>query len=62
MEFRWVALITLWTMVAGPMFDSPSAPARGARVRTAAVSSESRTATIRPCSTPNVSKPSHLPR
>ena len=23
MEFRWIALITLWTLLAGPMFDSP---------------------------------------
>lgn len=26
MEFRWIALITLWTLIAGPMFDSPSNP------------------------------------
>jgi len=23
MEFRWIAFITLWTLLAGPMFDSP---------------------------------------
>lgn len=23
MEFRWIALLTLWTLLAGPMFDSP---------------------------------------
>jgi hypothetical protein len=23
MEFRWIALITLWTLLAGPIFDSP---------------------------------------
>jgi hypothetical protein len=23
-EFRWIALITMWTLLAGPMFDSPS--------------------------------------
>ncbi len=23
MEFRWIALITLWTLLAGPMFDAP---------------------------------------
>lgn len=23
MEFRWVAIIALWTLLAGPMFDSP---------------------------------------
>jgi hypothetical protein len=22
MEFRWIALIALWTLLAGPMFDS----------------------------------------
>jgi hypothetical protein len=22
-EFRWVALITLWTMLIGPVFDQP---------------------------------------
>jgi hypothetical protein len=25
MEFRWIALITLWTLLAGPIFDSPLA-------------------------------------
>jgi hypothetical protein len=24
MEFRWIAILTLWTLLAGPMFDSPS--------------------------------------
>ena len=23
MEFRWIAILTLWTLLAGPMFDSP---------------------------------------
>ncbi len=23
MEFRWVIVITLWTMLAGPVFDTP---------------------------------------
>ncbi|MBI3408848.1 MAG: hypothetical protein HY040_10865 [Planctomycetes bacterium] len=23
MEFRWIAIITLWTLLAGPVFDSP---------------------------------------
>ncbi|MFO0969130.1 MAG: hypothetical protein U0793_26545 [Gemmataceae bacterium] len=22
MEFRWIAIIALWTLLAGPMFDS----------------------------------------
>ncbi len=24
MEFRWIAILTLWTLLAGPMFDSPT--------------------------------------
>ncbi len=31
MEFRWIALITLWTLLAGPMFDSPLAKSHPAR-------------------------------
>ena len=23
MEFRWVAIITLWTLIVGPIFDQP---------------------------------------
>jgi hypothetical protein len=23
-EFRWVAIITLWTLIVGPIFDQPS--------------------------------------
>jgi len=31
-EFRWVALITLWTLLVGPVFDqSPRAHTRPAR-------------------------------
>ena len=26
MEFRWIAIIALWTLLAGPMFDSPLGP------------------------------------
>lgn len=33
MEFRWVAFITLWTVLSGPIFSSPSkAPARNKAV------------------------------
>jgi len=28
MEFRWVAIITLWTLLAGPIFDSPLTPTK----------------------------------
>jgi hypothetical protein len=31
MEFRWIALIALWTMVSGPIFGTPSGPASGSR-------------------------------
>ena len=26
MEFRWVALIALWTLLSGPIFSAPSGP------------------------------------
>lgn len=29
MEFRWIALITLWTLLAGPMFDTPLGVPKG---------------------------------
>jgi hypothetical protein len=29
MEFRWVALIALWTLVSGPILGTPSGPALG---------------------------------
>jgi hypothetical protein len=28
MEFRWAALISLWTMLAGPALKTPRAPTR----------------------------------
>jgi hypothetical protein len=28
MEFRWVALITLWTMLIGPVMDMPLASSK----------------------------------
>jgi len=31
MEFRWVALIALWTVVSGPIFTTPKGPAAGSR-------------------------------
>jgi hypothetical protein len=38
MNFRWVALIALWTLLAGPIFAGPPGKAgarQAARVRTA---------------------------
>jgi hypothetical protein len=26
MQFRWVALIALWTLISGPLFGPPAAP------------------------------------
>lgn len=38
MEFRWIALITLWTLLAGPMFDVPlKAPRPQAETNAAAL-------------------------
>jgi len=31
MEFRWVALIALWTVVCGPIFATPNVPTAGSR-------------------------------
>jgi hypothetical protein len=28
MEFRWVALIALWTLLSGPIFSTPSGSSR----------------------------------
>lgn len=28
MEFRWVALVALWTLISGPIFSTPSIPAK----------------------------------
>jgi len=40
MEFRWIAVLTLWTLLVGPMLDSPlgqpkvrSQPAKSVRAR-----------------------------
>jgi hypothetical protein len=33
MEFRWIAFITLWTLLAGPMFDSPLNVAKSQQTR-----------------------------
>jgi hypothetical protein len=33
MEFRWIAIITLWTLLAGPMFDSPLGTSGSSEVR-----------------------------
>ncbi len=39
MQFRWIAAITLWTFLSGPIFSSPmsSAPARSGRSLPAAL-------------------------
>ena len=36
MEFRWIAVLTLWTMLIGPMLDTPvgAAKARSQPTRT----------------------------
>jgi hypothetical protein len=26
MQFRWIALIALWTLISGPIFGPPAAP------------------------------------
>jgi hypothetical protein len=31
MEFRWIALIALWTLLSGPILGTPSGPAHGDR-------------------------------
>jgi hypothetical protein len=36
-EFRWVALITLWTMLIGPVFDLSPSASRAQQTRTQAV-------------------------
>lgn len=28
MEFRWVSIIALWTLLSGPIFSTPSSPPR----------------------------------
>ena len=40
MEFRWIAVLTLWTLLVGPMLEAPlgqlkarSQPAKSARAR-----------------------------
>ena len=33
MEFRWIAIITLWTLLAGPMFDSSVNASRSQQTR-----------------------------
>jgi hypothetical protein len=39
MEFRWLSLIALWTLLAGPVFGPParSTPRPGERARAAVV-------------------------
>jgi hypothetical protein len=35
MDFRWLALIALWTMLSGPIFAGPGAGAKSPRAATA---------------------------
>jgi hypothetical protein len=31
MEFRWIAIITLWTLLSGPVFHAANGPSRAQR-------------------------------
>jgi hypothetical protein len=42
MEFRWVAIITLWTFLSGPIFGTPSGPASTARKPRAAATASAK--------------------
>lgn len=33
MEFRWIAILTLWTLLVGPVFDSPLHSPKSNQVR-----------------------------
>jgi hypothetical protein len=37
MEFRWVVIIALWTLLSAPVFDSGSPAPRAARLQPVAV-------------------------
>ncbi|MBI1915010.1 MAG: hypothetical protein HYS12_09785 [Planctomycetes bacterium] len=41
MEFRWVSLIALWTLLSGPIFSPPSGPPRP-RERSTAVAQQAK--------------------
>jgi hypothetical protein len=43
MEFRWVALISVWTILSGPVLTRPSAPAWQAEQPVVVVSPPSKT-------------------
>ncbi len=40
MEFRWVALLALWTILSGPIFGAPSGPSSRAKERPPAASAK----------------------
>lgn len=42
MQFRWVAAITVWTVISGPVFGPPHAPHSTKRQPTVAASATSR--------------------
>jgi hypothetical protein len=42
MQFRWVAAITVWTFLSGPVFGPPHAPHTATRQQTAAASAKPR--------------------
>jgi hypothetical protein len=35
MEFRWIAILTLWTMLVGPMLNAPLSAVNSRPARTA---------------------------
>ena len=42
MQFRWVAAITVWTFLSGPVFGPPHAPHTAPRQQTVVTSATSR--------------------
>ncbi len=42
MQFRWVAAITVWTFLSGPVFGPPHAPHTTTRQQTVAASAKPR--------------------
>jgi hypothetical protein len=48
MEFRWVAIIALWTMLTGPIFTAPSGSSSRAARTQAAVKTVESTRTVPP--------------
>lgn len=42
LEFRWIALIALWTLIAGPMFDSRMGSSSGPQPPAVSASAKAR--------------------